>query len=269
MTRRRWIADEFSDDCAALTGAHAAHLSRTLRARVGQQFEVACGERVRRATVKKVSDDRVEFTLGEDVTAPAVVPITLLLAVFKFDRMEWAIEKCTELNVTAIVPVVARRTEKHLALAAAKRVERWRRIAREAAEQSRRTTPPEIRAPLKLKEALKQFDDTVIPTENFSPPYAVIPTEDFSPSEGICGSPRGDLRIVLAETEREATLSEVLRAHTDVTSLALAVGPEGGWITDELQLFEQSHWIAASLGDTILRAETAAIAALAVARTEV
>ena len=73
-----------------------------------------------------------------------VLPITLLLAVFKFDRMEWAIEKCTELNVTRIVPVIARRTEKHLALAAEKRVERWQRIAREASEQSRRATPPEI-----------------------------------------------------------------------------------------------------------------------------
>jgi len=76
------------------------------------------------------------------------------------------------------------------------------------------------------------------------------------------------LRIVLAETEREATLIEVLRAH-NVKSLALAVGPEGGWTADELQIFNQSHWIAASLGETILRAETAAIAALAIARTEV
>ena len=154
MTRRRWIADEFSADRAALTGAHAAHLSRTLRARVGQEFDVACGERVRRATVANVSDNRVEFALGAEVAASAVVPITLLLAIFKFDRMEWAIEKCTELNVTTIVPVVARRTEKHLALAAAKRVERWRRIAREAAEQSRRASPPEISEPFKLKDVL-------------------------------------------------------------------------------------------------------------------
>ena len=149
MTRRRWIADEFSHDRAALTGAHAAHLSRTLRARVGQQFEVACGDRVRKATVISVSDDRVEFALGEDLTASEVVPVTLLLAIFKFDRMEWAIEKCTELNVTTIIPVVARRTEKHLALAADKRVERWRRIAREASEQSRRTSPPEIFDPIR------------------------------------------------------------------------------------------------------------------------
>jgi 16S rRNA (uracil1498-N3)-methyltransferase len=246
MTRRRWIADEFSADLAALTGAHAAHLSRTLRARVGQQFEVACGDRVRRATVSSVQDERVEFTLGEEVAAGEAVPITLLLAVFKFDRMEWAIEKCTELNVTTIVPVIARRTEKHLALAADKRAERWRRIAREAAEQSRRIAPPEIGDPVKLKEAL----------------------ERFSLSRGIGGQQSCDLRIVLAEDEREVSLVDVLRASLQVKALACAVGPEGGWTTDELQLFKTSQWVAASLGDTILRAETAAIAAVAVARAE-
>ena len=260
MTRRRWIADEFSSECAALTGAHAAHLSRTLRARVGQQFEVACGEQVRRATVSSVQDERVEFTLGEEVVAREAVPITLLLAVFKFDRMEWAIEKCTELNVTAILPVIARRTEKHLALAADKRVERWRRIAREAAEQSRRIAPPEIADPVKLKEALAKLHGRNVP--------AVLPSEDFSPSRGTYSHPGCNLRIVLAETESEATLSEALRARDNVTSLALAVGPEGGWTTDELQLFELSQWLAASLGDTILRAETAAISAVAIARTE-
>lgn len=243
MTRRLWIADEFSDDRAALTGAHAAHLARALRARVGQEFEVACGERVRKATVASVSDDRVEFTLGEEVVAGAAVPITLLLGIFKFDRLEWAIEKCTELNVTTIIPVAARRTEKHLALAANKRVDRWRRIAREAAEQSRRTAPPEISEPLKLAEAFAH-----------------------SVPESSVKSP---LRIVLAETEREVTLSETLRARDDTKSLSLAVGPEGGWTAEELQMFDQSHWVAASLGDTILRSETAAIAALAIARAEV
>ncbi|MFI5117519.1 MAG: RsmE family RNA methyltransferase [Terriglobales bacterium] len=254
MTRRRWIADEFSGTRAALTGAHAAHLSRTLRARVGQQFEVACGEQVRRATVSSVHDERVEFILGEEVMALESVPITLLLAVFKFDRMEWAIEKCTELNVTTIVPVIARRTEKHLAIAADKRVERWRRIAREAAEQSRRIAAPEIANPVKLKEAIAQLHVGDI--------HAVVPGEDSGPSQATCC----DLRIVLAETESEASLSEVLRARDHVTSLALAIGSEGGWTTDELQLFEVSQWLAASLGDTILRAETAAIAAVAIAR---
>ena len=164
MTRRRWIADEFSGDRAALTGAHAAHLARTLRARVGQEFDVACGDQVRRATVSSVQRRARGVRAGRRSRRPArLFPITLLLAVFKFDRMEWAIEKCTELNVTTIVPVIARRTEKHLALAAEKRVERWRRIAREAAEQSRRIAPPEIADPVKLKEALTELDDPTMP----------------------------------------------------------------------------------------------------------
>jgi 16S rRNA (uracil1498-N3)-methyltransferase len=234
MTRRRWIADEFSVGRAALIGEHAAHLSRTLRARIGQHFEVACGDRVHDATIAGISDDRVEFTLGDEVVAQTVAPITLLMAVFKFDRMEWAVEKCTELNVTKIVPVIARRTEKHLALAAEKRVERWRRIAREASEQSRRIAPPEIADPTKLADALNV---------------------------------EAALRIILAETEREAGLTEILRSRASA-SLALAVGPEGGWTEDELHSFASSHWLSASLGETILRAETAAIAAMAIARSE-
>jgi 16S rRNA (uracil1498-N3)-methyltransferase len=235
MTRRRWIADEVSDGRAALTGEHAAHLSRSLRARVGQEFEVVCDGQVRHAIVASVSDERVEFALGEDIAASVAAPINLLLAVFKFDRMEWAIEKCTELNVTSIVPVIARRTEKHLALAADKRVERWRRIAREASEQSCRVAPPEISEPVKLPAAIETA---------------------------------AELRVVLAESEKEAQLNEVLRGRPELKSLAMAIGPEGGWTPEELQLFTKAGWIAASLGDTILRAETAAIAALAVAQAE-
>jgi len=74
--------------------------------------------------------------------------------------------------------------------------------------------------------------------------------------------------VVLAESEKEAQLNEVLRGRPELKSLAMAIGPEGGWMPEELQLFETAGWIAASLGDNILRAETAAIAALAVAQAE-
>ena len=260
MTRRRWIADECSDNRAALTGAHASHLARTLRARIGQEFDVTCGDVVRRAVIFSVSDDRVEFTLGEEVSASSSVPITLLLAIFKFDRMEWAIEKCTELNATTIVPVLARRTEKHLAQAAEKRVERWRRIAREAAEQSRRMSPPEITAPMKLNDAVEAGAE--------KPEDVSSRARSPATSRGTCCLPQPSLNIVLAETERDIMLADVLRANEPLQSLTLAIGPEGGWTPEELQLFADSHWIAASLGETILRAETAAIAALAIARAE-
>jgi len=231
MTRRRWIADEVSGDRAILVGEHAAHLAHVLRARVGQDFDIATGETVRRGRITFLKADRVEFELGEVVSSPGLSPITLLLAVFKFDRMEWAIEKCTELGVSQIVPVIARRTDAHLASAAAKRVERWQRVARQAAEQSRRAGSPEIATPIKI-------------AESFSFP--------------------GALRIVLAESEQRTLLRDVLNAHQDNHGIVLAVGPEGGWTDDELQSFHQAGWIPASLGNTILRAETAAIAATAI-----
>lgn len=233
MTRRRWIADEVEGKRAAVTGAHAEHLSRALRVQAGQEFEIACGDVVRRGVVSSVGGERVEFELGEEVPAQMVAPITLLLAVYKFDRMEWAIEKCTELNVAGIIPVIARRTEKHLAQAAERRVERWRRIAREASEQSRRRAAPEIGDPVKLAGALLSH---------------------------------ADLRIVLDETERELRLTDVVEQHREGMSVSLAIGPEGGWAPDELQEFGEKGWVSASLGATILRAETAAITALAITR---
>src|ERR1700689_2752703 len=83
MTRRRWIAEEFSGNQAALTGAHADHLVRVLRARVGQKFDISTGGVVRRGRIVSVRDDRVEFELGEEVPAVPVPNVTLLLAVFK------------------------------------------------------------------------------------------------------------------------------------------------------------------------------------------
>jgi 16S rRNA (uracil1498-N3)-methyltransferase len=238
MSRRRFIADQVFTNRAVLTDAHAAHLARVLRARVGQEFEIAADGRVRLGRIASVSDERVEFELGEEVAAIAQPEITLLLAIFKFDRMEWAIEKCTELGVARIVPLIAARTDVHLASAAVKRVERWRRIAREAAEQSRRSAPPEIAAPVSLK------DKTAI--------LSVI---------------TASTRILLAESERQITLKEAL-GEDPQGDVALAIGPEGGWTAEELQRFTDLGWIPATLGTTILRAETAAIAAVAVVMAE-
>src|ERR1700678_1603758 len=233
MTRRRWIADQIAGNRAALTGEHADHLVRVLRASVGQEFDVSANGVVHRSRVVSVEDSRVEFELGDEVPlAPAPKP-TLLLAVFKFDRMEWAIEKCTELGVAVIVPAIAQRTDAHLAAAAAKRVERWRRIALQAAEQSRRPVPPEIAAPIKLSDAV---------------------------------SMTGSLRIVLSEWEQELHLRDALESQRtgSADETIFAVGPEGGWTADKLQQFRQGGWIGASLGNTILRAETAVIAATAI-----
>jgi 16S rRNA (uracil1498-N3)-methyltransferase len=249
LTRRRWIADEVSGKIAALLGAHAAHLARVLRAQVGQEFDIAAGGEVRLGRITSISDDRVEFLLGNlldaasmSVPSMSIPSITLALAIFKFDRMEWAIEKCTEIGVARIIPVIARRSDAHLAAAAVKRHERWVRIVRQASEQSRRITPPEITAPIKLKEL--DDDDGVLP-------------------------PGALTRIVLAESlsdsEEGARLGDILRPRLTDVEVALAVGPEGGWADGELSWLLDAGWVAASLGNTILRAETAAIVASAIA----
>jgi len=235
MTRRRWIADEFSGNRAALIGAHADHLSRVLRARIGQEFDLSIGEVVRRGRIVAIQDRRIEFELGEEIPAAKLLRIAVALAIFKFDRMEWAIEKCTELGVTRIIPVIARRTGAHLAAAAQKRLERWQRIARQASEQSRRAAPPEIAEPVKLKEAVALNAAT---------------------------------RILLAEADDRMLLKDVLGPAPADGEIILAVGPEGGWTESELELFTNAGWIAASLGGNILRAETATIAATAIVVSE-
>jgi 16S rRNA (uracil1498-N3)-methyltransferase len=160
--------------------------------------------------------------------------VSVLISIYKFDRLEWAMEKLTELGVAVIIPVIARRTEPHLAKAAEKRVERWRRIAHEAAQQSRRAGPPEIMSPVPLSKAVEKVEGS---------------------------------RIVLSELEENVSLKSALAGCQP--PLTLALGPEGGWTIEELEAFRAGGWTAASLGSTILRAETAAIAAVAVVMAEV
>ena len=230
MTRRRWIADEVSGNRAALTGEHARHLAQALRAKIGQRFEISTGSEIRLGEISSVSSERVEFVLREIVSRATESVITVALSIFKFDRMEWAIEKCTELGVARFAPVIAARSESHLAGAALKRVERWKRIAQAASEQSRRVSAPEISEPVKVKELIESSSDC---------------------------------RIVLSEIENELMLKDVIPPNS--LSLTLAFGPEGGWKQEELDAFFSAGWTAASLGPTILRAETAAIAAVAIA----
>jgi 16S rRNA (uracil1498-N3)-methyltransferase len=251
MTRRRWIAEAWDEASATLVGAQAEHLARVLRAQPGTTADVVAGGRVFRAEVAAVAlageggagaASEVRFNLIAELEADPALPVTLALAIYKFDRMEWCIEKATELGVAAIAPMIARRTEKHLAQAAARRAERWRRIAHEAAQQARRSDVPHIFDPAPLAERVRAAS--------------------------------GATRIVLAEQERTTTLRHALEealvkeesasSGTRMPALELALGPEGGWAPEEEALFDANGWRAVSLGPRILRAETAAIAALAV-----
>ena len=237
MTRRRWIAEHWDEATATLVGAQAEHMARVLRAEVGSEADVVAGGRVFHARVTSINNHEVRFTLIAELRADPALAVTLVVSIYKFDRMEWALEKATELGVRTVVPVIARRTEKHLAQAAEKRVERWRRIAHEAAQQSRRSDVPVIYEPGPLAERIRAASKAT--------------------------------RIVLAEQERTTTLRDAVKealvaAQTEMPTLEIAIGPEGGWAPEEEALFDANGWRAVSLGPRILRAETAALAALAV-----
>jgi 16S rRNA (uracil1498-N3)-methyltransferase len=241
MTRRRWIAESWDEATAIIVGAQAEHLARVLRAEPGTEADVVAGGHVFHAEVAAVTlageHSEVRFNLAAELEADPALPVTLVVSVYKFDRMEWAIEKATELGVATIAPVIARRTERHLAQAPEKRAERWRRIAHEASQQARRSDVPLIHAPVSLSTRVRAASAAT--------------------------------RIVLAEQERTTTLRHAITqaveaAGGEMPVLEIALGPEGGWAPDEEALFDASGWRAASLGPRILRAETAAIAALAV-----
>jgi 16S rRNA (uracil1498-N3)-methyltransferase len=243
MTRRRWIAERWDEATATLTGATAEHLARVLRAQPGMIADVIAGGRVFRAELAAVENgangnSEVRFNLLAEKNAEPALPITLVMSIYKFDRMEWAIEKLTELGIAEIAPVIARRSEKHLSSASEKRVERWRRIAHEASQQARRSDIPIIHDPVMLTERVRRESTA--------------------------------RRIVLAEQERTTTLRSALEevisaASSEIPAIEIAIGPEGGWAPDEESLYDAHGWKAVSLGPRILRAETAAITALAIA----
>ena len=214
-----------------MEGDAAHHLGRVLRAQSGQLYELSDGERVWLGRIEKVSRDRVEFALLEELPAhPPSLNLTLLLSVVKFDMFEWAIEKATELGVTAIVPLSAARSEKALLTAAGKRADRWNRILLESSQQSRR-----VRVPV-LAELAK-------PEKAF-----------LSQKEG--------LRVMLSERAGAPSIQKVLEGQQQA-SATLAIGPEGGWTDAEFETARRSGFQEASLGRLILRTETAAVAALA------
>jgi 16S rRNA (uracil1498-N3)-methyltransferase len=241
--RRRFFVTQFSGATATIDGPAAHHLARVLRAEAGQVYELSDGQTLCLARVERIGRDQVDFAVIEPLSArPSRLEATLLVAVAKFDRFEWALEKATELGAAAVVPLAAARSEKALLAAAPKRAARWEKILFESAQQARCLRPPQLR------------------------PLAA-PREAFARDEGL-------IRILLSERSGDPPLKRVLDAQASgggavqpmPLRISLAIGPEGGWTEDEFAAAEAARFNAASLGSNILRTETAVVAGLAAAR---
>ena len=236
--RRRFFVEEFEAESAVLRGEAAHHLGSVLRAEPGQSYELSDGERVWLARTERVARDEIRFALVEQLTAPiSPVRIRLLLAIVKYDRFEWALEKATELGADEITPLIAERSEKGLVAAAGKRAERWRRILLESAQQARRLRVPELARAMRVGDAFKGANEP--------------------------------LRLLLSERPGANALRELLepavasRAVGDPTRVPIAIGPEGGWTDAEFAAASRFGFAEAGLGVNILRTETAVCAALA------
>jgi len=228
--RRRFFVDQVRNGHAAIEGEDARHLTRVLRVEPGQRYEISDNRNVYLAEIVTAHKESVIFQTLEQLGAPELpVRIVLCAALIKFDHFEWIVEKATELGVAEIIPVEAARSDKGLDRAAVKRVDRWRKIALEASQQSRRARLPEVSEPVSFAEALAR---------------------------------QADHRFALDEEPGGVALAHAI--PSGVASVALLTGAEGGWTDAERAAFAPAGWTRATLGPLILRAETAAIAALAV-----
>jgi 16S rRNA (uracil1498-N3)-methyltransferase len=230
VARRRFFVDDIRGGVAELRGEEARHLTRVLRVEPGQRFEISDNARAFLAEIEEARGERVLFRVLEPLASPPLpVRVTLCAALIKFDRFEWIVEKATELGVERIQPMETTRSERGLFEASRKRTERWMRIARESSQQSRRVRVPEILPSIRFKEAL---------------------------------AIEAGHRFFLEEETAPPLLHQIPEERQE--SVALLLGPEGGWTDPERQAALATGWSPVSLGPQVLRAETAACAALAV-----
>lgn len=216
-------------------GERFHHLAHVLRIAPGDAVEVFDGRgRAFVARVEHVGESSLELVLGEERSETEGRAITILQGLPKGDKMEWIVEKATELGATAIAPVETTRAVVKLDAARGdKKRERWQRIAEEAARQCRRSDVPVVFAPARLQDA-------------------------------VAALPENTRVLVLDEEERAVRLGEALRQLGPDIPLALVIGPEGGLAREEVEALLRRGAVPVSLGKNILRTETAALAALSV-----
>lgn len=219
---------------ARIEGDDAHHLTRVLRVETGQRYEISDNQDVYLAEIQSARKDLVTFSILERLPPEEpLVRITLYASLIRFERLELLLEKATELGITRFVPVVADRSERGLDRAAIKRLSRWNRIAREASEQSRRTTLPVLEPPCSFRQAVS----------GATGPLLLMLDEDPA------------AKPILAELPLPRTRGE---------ELSIIAGPEGGWTDRERAALPGNGWRPVSLGSTVLKTETAVIAAIAV-----
>ena len=230
---RRFFCETITQGTATITGDDAHHISRVLRMKAGDALSLCDGAgNEYDAVITSISQDAVSCTVGERHASEAESPVrvTLFQCLPKTGKMELIVQKCTELGVFAVAPVVSARCVVVPGKDYDKKRERYNRVALEAAKQSRRGMIPSVLPLVELKK---------------------IDVQSF------------DLFLVAYEDETAVSLKQALRGANAPASIALLIGPEGGLEEGEVASLVAAGAKSVSLGKRILRTETAGMAMLA------
>jgi 16S rRNA (uracil1498-N3)-methyltransferase len=229
------------EDTLLLDREEAHHVKNVLRMGIGEVLHVSDGFHfLYRTRIANYTEGEVLCSIREKVTLsrPPGPEVTLLQSIPKGKRLEWLIQKCTEVGVSEVMPVLMQRSVR---TPAADKADAWtqrcRRIAHEAAKQCGRLEIPLVQEPSTLEEAIKKVEGH-------------------------------SLRIFLYEQEEKRSLRDLRRAQPNPNRIALVVGPEGGITREEVELLSAHGFVPATLGDQILRTETAGILSVALVRYE-
>ncbi len=242
------------DETVALPRDEGEHLTRVLRLGVGETVSVFDGrghEFLARVVAAARRDVQVQLLSRLEPARESAVSIVLAQAVLKQDKMDDVVRDAVMLGVSAVQPLVTRRTEvTAAALVRGARLDRWRRVALASAKQSRRAVLPEIRTPLTLESYLAE------------PPLSlrlmlVEPAAERAGGAGEAGEAGGNGGFAV-ESMR------VLRELQQPADVALLVGPEGGWTDGEVLLGAGAGARLLSLGHLTLRADAVPVAAISV-----
>lgn len=225
------------DNEVLLPESGASHLVRVLRLREGASIIVFDGAgREHQAEISRINGHQVSVRVGAQIVGTTESPlhITLVQGVSRGERMDWTLQKATELGVSNIAPVFTTRSVVRLDdKQAEKKLEHWRAVVIGACEQSGRNVVPAVQTPLSLRSYLTQSND---------------------------GKPKDRMRFVLSPNA-PVSLAGLTNLSGDVE---LLIGPEGGLDDDEVILAEQAGFTPVRLGPRVLRTETASVVALSV-----
>ncbi|WP_096434595.1 16S rRNA (uracil(1498)-N(3))-methyltransferase [Alteribacter populi] len=238
---QRYFLEEtlFQDKYVIITGDDAKHIQKVMRMESGDNV-ICCNQsgECYTAELTEISTERVEATLMEKEEAAKEMPVhvTIAAGLPKADKLEWVIQKGTELGANGFIPFEAERSiVKWDQKKAKKKVDRWSKIAKEAAEQAHRQQIPSIEGVASLKDLLLQF-------VNYN--HVLVAYEEE------------------ARNDEKSRLVNTLKATKDGENILLIVGPEGGFSDREIEDFSNQGAVSCALGPRILRAETAPLYAL-------